>query len=122
MQESTCNPSAVGGGGEQGMFQITVDKCGGAPNGDCKEVNFNMRTAMKYFSDTLASNGGDAFLSMGQYNGWQRGMTFASATAAQYSSCCRCQNNLDYLHQLTNGWMQGFNGNNFGTYFNLRTC
>lgn len=30
MQESTCNPNAVGGGGEQGMFQISQDKCGGA--------------------------------------------------------------------------------------------
>lgn len=37
MQESSCRPWIVGGGGEQGLMQITVDKCGGAPNGDCKD-------------------------------------------------------------------------------------
>jgi hypothetical protein len=36
MQESTCNPNTVGGGGEQGLMQITQEKCGGAPGGDCK--------------------------------------------------------------------------------------
>ena len=36
MQESSCQPWRVGGGGEQGLMQITRDKCGGAPGGDCK--------------------------------------------------------------------------------------
>jgi hypothetical protein len=35
MQESSCNPSSVGEGGEQGLMQITKDKCKGAPNNDC---------------------------------------------------------------------------------------
>ena len=34
MQESSCDPSTVGGAGEQGLMQITKDKCGGAPNGN----------------------------------------------------------------------------------------
>lgn len=37
MQESSCVPSAVGGAGEQGLMQITVDKCGGAPDGNCQD-------------------------------------------------------------------------------------
>lgn len=37
MQESSCNPNAVGGAGEQGLMQITKDKCGGAPSGNCKD-------------------------------------------------------------------------------------
>jgi len=37
MQESTCNPGTVGGAGEQGLMQITPDKCGGAPGGDCQD-------------------------------------------------------------------------------------
>ena len=37
MQESTCNKDTVGGGGEQGLMQITKDKCGGAPGGNCKD-------------------------------------------------------------------------------------
>lgn len=38
MQESSCNPGTVGGAGEQGLMQITKDKCGGAPGGNCKDV------------------------------------------------------------------------------------
>ena len=37
MQESGCNPNAVGGAGEQGLMQITKDKCGGAPGGNCQD-------------------------------------------------------------------------------------
>ena len=37
MQESSCNPNTVGGAGEQGLMQLTKDKCGDAPNGDCKD-------------------------------------------------------------------------------------
>lgn len=37
MQESTCNPQTQGGAGEQGLMQLTQDKCGAAPNGDCKD-------------------------------------------------------------------------------------
>jgi hypothetical protein len=33
MQESTCNPYAVGGGSEQGMMQLTGSNCDGAPGG-----------------------------------------------------------------------------------------
>ena len=38
MQESTCNPNTVGGAGEQGLMQITPDKCHGAPKGNCKDI------------------------------------------------------------------------------------
>lgn len=37
-QESGCNPATIGGGGEQGMMQITPDKCVGAPGGNCLDV------------------------------------------------------------------------------------
>jgi hypothetical protein len=68
----------------------------------------------KYFADTLRNNGGDLLLSIGMYNGYQRGLTFVrlysglpptmnfeltmqkgQATAAANSDCCLCQNNLD---------------------------
>jgi hypothetical protein len=36
MQESTCRPDVVGDqGGAFGLMQITKDKCGGAPGGNC---------------------------------------------------------------------------------------
>jgi len=126
MQESSCKSWTVGGGGEQGLMQITQEKCGGAPNGDCKTPWFNIRTAANYFSRTLNNNGGDVLRTIGQYNGWPVGMTVWSATKAKDSSCCRCQNNLDYQHQFLNGWMQNRNSydvnNRLGKYFNLDVC
>jgi Transglycosylase SLT domain len=57
MQESTCNPSTVGGAGEQGIMQITEDKCGGAPGGDCKDLvrkyNFGLAQLMNTVSSGL---------------------------------------------------------------------
>ncbi|KAF8894058.1 lysozyme-like domain-containing protein [Infundibulicybe gibba] len=125
MQESTCNPNAVGGGGEQGLMQLTNDKCGEAPGGDCKNPDYNIRTGAKFFAGLLASNGGDLLLSIGSYNGWYRGLTLSKATAAKDSSCCKCQNDCDYLHKMMNGWFQNlstYGGPRLGKYFNLDVC
>lgn len=126
MQESGCNPATVGGGGEQGLMQITREKCGGLSDQACRDPEFNIRTGANFFADTLKGNSGNLLLSIGQYNGWFRGMTISEATAAATSACCRCQNNLDYLHQFLNGWCQNINAYNdnfrLGKYFNLDRC
>ncbi|XP_006460830.1 hypothetical protein AGABI2DRAFT_204083 [Agaricus bisporus var. bisporus H97] len=124
MQESSCNPNTVGGGGEQGLMQITKDKCDGAPGGDCKDPDFNIRTGAKFFADTLKSAGGNVLKAVAFYNGWYEGLTIDKATAARHSSCCRCQQNLDYLHQFFNGWCQNIDAydRKLGKYFNLDTC
>lgn len=124
MQESGCNPNTVGGGGEQGMMQLTQDKCGGAPGGNCKDVDYNIHTAAKFFSQTLNDVGGNVLLAIGQYNGWYKGLTVQKATAARYSACCRCQNNLDYIFQYVNGWCQNINAyaHSLGKYHNLDVC
>jgi len=126
MQESSCNPNTVGGAGEQGLMQLTHEKCGGAPGGNCRDPEFNIATGTRYFADTLKNNGGNLLVSIGQYNGWFPKMTFAQATAAGNTGCCRCQNNLDYLHQFLNGWCQNINAydnnNRLGKYFNLDKC
>ncbi|KAG5638876.1 hypothetical protein H0H81_009179 [Sphagnurus paluster] len=126
MQESSCNPNTVGGGGEQGLMQITKEKCGGAPGGNCRDPDFNIRTGAKFFADTLNNNGGDLLVSIGQYNGWYKGLTYSKATAAAKSNCCRCQNNCDYLHQFLNGWLQNINAYDnslrLGKFFNLDVC
>lgn len=49
-------------------------------------------------------------------------MSYNSATAARYSGCCRCQNNLDYLEQMLSGWVMGKTGYSLGTYNNLAVC
>ena len=81
-------------------------------------------TGAKYFSDSLAANNGNVLLTIGQYNGWHQGMTFADATAAALNGGnCRAQNNLDYLHQFLNGWIQNVDAYThdppLGKYFNL---
>ncbi|KAJ2914381.1 hypothetical protein MD484_g6025, partial [Candolleomyces efflorescens] len=124
LQESSCRPYITGGGGEQGLMQITRDKCGGAPGGDCKNPDFNIRTGARFFAGRVQANGGNLLISVGQYNGWHRGMTFDDATRARNSACCLCQNNLDYLHQYFNSWIMGINAysNNFKKYNNLAVC
>ena len=48
MQESSCNPNTVGGGGEQGLMQISPDKCDGAPGGDCKNAVSDIQIGSLY--------------------------------------------------------------------------
>ncbi|KAG8738854.1 hypothetical protein FRC10_006425 [Ceratobasidium sp. 414] len=124
MQESTCNKDTVGGGGEQGLMQITKDKCGGAPGGNCRDPAFNIDKGASYLAGQIKACGGNVLEAVGSYNGWSKGLTYAKATAAANSDCCRCQNNLDYPHQFFNGWMQGIDAysGNLGTYHNLDHC
>ncbi|KAJ7927383.1 hypothetical protein B0H13DRAFT_2312590 [Mycena leptocephala] len=46
----------------------------------------------------------------------------AEATAARNSSYCRFQNNLDYLFQFMNGWMQNIDASGLEKYHNLDVC
>lgn len=63
MQESSCIPTTVGGAGEQGLMQITADKCGGAPGGNCQDpVRVSMLVVLRFltgnFFRTLTSSKG----------------------------------------------------------------
>jgi hypothetical protein len=99
LQESTCNPNTVGKNGEQGLMQVTPEKCNGAPGGNCRDVvrtvpllflcqsclniiryfqYFNIGVGADYFRTVLDANGGNALLALGNYNGWKKGMTFVS--------------------------------------------
>jgi hypothetical protein len=68
------------------------------------------------FSNMISSNGGNVIAAVGSYNGWSKGMTYADATAEASEGDCSAQNNLDYLTQFFNGWMQGKSGSSLGTY------
>ena len=39
---------------------------------------YNVGTGAKYFSDSLAENGGNFLLTLGRYNGWEQGMDIVS--------------------------------------------
>ncbi|OBZ68247.1 hypothetical protein A0H81_11757 [Grifola frondosa] len=60
MQESSCNPDTTGGAGEQGLMQITKDKCGAAPGGNCKDPDYNIKTGTDFFKTTLNDNRHDS--------------------------------------------------------------
>ncbi|KAL1407039.1 hypothetical protein Q8F55_006452 [Vanrija albida] len=122
LQESTCQPWITGGNGEAGLMQLIAAHCGDAPGGNCHDVDFNIGKGAQYFSQVLAQNNGNALAALGNYNGWRIGMTVADATRAASEGNCRAQNNLDYLYQTVNGWMQGKEGYNLGHYFNLKHC
>ena len=100
MQESTCNPSASDPqGGSYGLMQITPDKCGGAPNGNCEdpvrassihaqrpgltaaEQQFNINAGANYIGEMLSMAQGNILLALGAYNGWSPGLTPVRSTS-----------------------------------------
>ncbi|KAH9822281.1 family 23 glycoside hydrolase [Melampsora americana] len=125
MQESSCNPNDQGdNGGAWGLMQITSDKCGGAPGGNCADPDYNIAMGAKTFADGLSASGGNVLLALGAYNGWSKGLTYSQAVAAKDTGCCVCQQNLDYLQQFLNGWVLGVNpyDKNLGMVHNLDSC
>ncbi|GAA5978100.1 hypothetical protein JCM10908_004229 [Rhodotorula pacifica] len=124
LQESTCNPHVAGdSGGALGLMQITKEKCEGRDNHACADPDFNVRTGAAYLKKEIDNAGGQLLEALGRYNGWRPfEMSYSSATAAAYTGCCECQNNLDYLHQMLNGWLLGRTGYDLGTFKNLAVC
>jgi soluble lytic murein transglycosylase-like protein len=118
LQESSCNPGVTGGAGEIGMMQITSEKCP-TDGSDCFDPMTNIRIGAQYFKTVLDGNSGNLAATMGEYNGWYQGLT--TILANNYSTCAQ-HNNLDYLQNVFNGYLQGINPAdlNMGIYHN--TC
>jgi soluble lytic murein transglycosylase-like protein len=117
-QESGCNPNARGPNGEYGLMQITPDKCY-VPDESCLNPSTNIQIGATYFSNTVDAGGGNLALALGQYNGWYPGLTQGAADSA---ATCGARNNLDYLHMVLNGFMQGVDPRanpRMGTFFNV---
>ena len=116
MQESACNPRALGSGGTAGLLQLSPvsrasplpfstqpyhafygwdtkhlqDKCADA---NCYDPATNINLGAQYLKSLLA-NDSNILLAVGSWNGWYKGMTYADATAARDSNCYS-QQNLD---------------------------
>jgi len=119
MQESTCNKDVRGGGGEVGLMQITPDKC--TAGTDCADPWYNIGTAARYFKSRLDDNGGQFLPSIGQYNGWSKGLTIYKIVSVR-DSCCKCQQNVNYMQQMLNGWLQNVAGYELGDWTGLSDC
>ncbi|KAI0790790.1 glycoside hydrolase family 23 protein [Abortiporus biennis] len=122
MQESSCKPETTGAGGEQGLMQITKDKCDLGVN--CKEIHYNIARGTDFLLQLLAQFDYHILAVLGNYNGWHLGLTFEDAIKAQHSDCCLCMNNLDYPFQYVNGWLRNKDPYvlRLGKYHNLEWC
>jgi hypothetical protein len=56
-------------------MQLTEDKCGDAPGGNCRDVDFNIRRGAEFFAATLKNKKGNVLSCIGAYNGWFEGIT-----------------------------------------------
>ena len=79
----------------------------------CWDPDYNIRRGAQLFSQMVDSNGGNCIAAIGSYNGWYSGMTTGSVYGA---AVCSQQQNMDYLFQFTNGWMQNKNAYSMGQY------
>ncbi|BEI82533.1 hypothetical protein CcaverHIS002_0304010 [Cutaneotrichosporon cavernicola] len=122
LQESTCRPWLVGGIGEQGLMQLLGVNCDGAPGGNCQDVDFNIRRGAEYLRGRIDAHGGSLLAGLGAYNGWRVGITAGEVYQMKNDGRCWAQPNLDYMHQMLNGWLQGKAGYELGKWFNRNDC
>ncbi|KAJ5220038.1 hypothetical protein N7468_009242 [Penicillium chermesinum] len=111
MQESSCNASA--GGPTPGLMQVSCDNY---PNGQCTDsIQDNVDAGTNYLESQLNSTGGNAIEAFGSYNGWftagsglnnNQGLT-ESYPCSSEGQANGVPQNLDYLHQVMNGWLMG---------------
>ncbi|CCA70009.1 related to glycoside hydrolase family 23 protein-Laccaria bicolor [Serendipita indica DSM 11827] len=116
LQESTCRSGVIGRNGEVGLMQLTPDKC--VNDGRCWYDRGNIEMGAEVFKNFLNAAGGNMLLALGNYNGWVKFMTVADANN---KPTCGQRNNLDYLMNVMNGYLQGVDpaSVNMGTFFNL---
>lgn len=124
MQESGCNPYATGAGGSAGLLQLSPDKC---TNSNCYDPWANIYIGARYLKSLLDADP-NIVQAVGNWNGWYKGMTFANVRSALDWNCY-AQQNLDYLQQYFNGWLQDIDaygrledGGRLGFFFNLDEC
>ncbi|KAH8171773.1 transglycosylase SLT domain-containing protein [Sarocladium implicatum] len=116
MQESSCNADA--GGPTPGLMQCDPSNC---PNGSgsCQyPVQDNVDCGAQVLRNYLDNAGGNAVHALGAYNGWftaddNTGLNGGKGLTTDYPCSSEGQSrgvpqNLDYLHEVLNGWFQGY--------------
>jgi len=121
LQESGCQADAVADAGTYGLMQLSREKC---VDVDCLDPKVNIKIGAAFLRQLMDSDPHNLFAVIGAWNGWYPGMTYNDVIAHR-SSCCYCQQNLDYLHQFLNGWLQNrdaYGTPRMGQFFNLDIC
>lgn len=117
MQESSCNADA--GGPTPGLMQCDPSNCPGG-SGSCQyPVQDNVDCGAQVLRNYVDNAGGNAVHAIGAYNGWftasdNTGLNEGKGLTQDYPCSSEGQShgvpqNLDYLHEVLNGWFQGYN-------------
>lgn len=116
MQESSCNADA--GGPTPGLMQCHPGNCQNGQDNCQYPIQDNVDCGAYYLRSALDRADGNAVRALGSYNGWfvaadNTGMNGGRGITEDYPCSSEGQGNgypqnLDYLHEVLNGWFQGY--------------
>ncbi len=111
MEESHCDPGVSDSGhpaNAGGIMQIQgQDEKGSA------DPATNIMQGAHELRRHLDEAKGNVLEAVGLYNGWQKGLVVKTMIAPPWGGASM---NLDYVHQVVNGWCQGMEGYGIGTF------
>ncbi len=111
MEESHCDPG-VGDSGNPanagGIMQIQ-----GQDEKGSSDPATNVMQGARELRKHLDESHGNVLEAVGSYNGWQRGLVVKTMIHPPWGGASM---NLDYVHQVVNGWCQGVDGYNIGSF------
>lgn len=116
MQESSCNADA--GGPTPGLMQCEPRNCQNGKDNCQYPIQDNVDCGAHVLRAALDNTGGNAVHALGSYNGWftasdgtglngGRGLT-EDYPCSQKGIDHGVPQNLNYLHEILNGWFQGY--------------
>ncbi|KAH7002538.1 extracellular soluble lytic transglycosylase [Ilyonectria destructans] len=129
MQESSCNTDA--GGPTPGLMQCDPSNCQNGQSSCQYPIQDNVDCGANVLKNALNNANGNAIRALGSYNGWFTAQDFTGLNGGKGITVdYPCSNegrqhgspqNLDYLHEVLNGWFQGYdiygNDANLGGYY-----
>jgi hypothetical protein len=111
MEESHCDPTVSDGGNPAnagGIMQIQ-----GTPEKGSADPATNIMQGAHELRNHIEESKGNVLEAIGSYNGWKRGLVVATMIHPPWGGASM---NLDYIHQILNGWCQGIDGYSIGSY------
>lgn len=129
MQQSSCSTNT--GNSTPGLMEVSCDYY---PSGSCtNSTQDNVNAGASYFTTQIAVAGDNVIQAFGLYNGWftaNSGMNGNRSLTEDFPCSSQGQvnvpQNLDYLHQVLNGWLMGLDVDGadswIGTYQCTQSC
>ncbi|MDB6153658.1 MAG: transglycosylase domain protein [Chthoniobacteraceae bacterium] len=111
MEESHCDPGVSDSGNPAnagGIMQIQGQEEKGAP-----DPATNIMQGAHELRRHLEESKQNVLEAIGSYNGWQKGLVVKTMITPPWGGASM---NLDYVHQVVNGWCQGVEGYSIGSF------